>query len=296
MSNRNEDWKNSNFKATFSNKNEEQDEIASLKASREKENYYNLNIATFTFGGRQNNINNLLSEHKNLENLNSNNYKKPNTNIRGNLSTSKDKEKENIEFESNLNYYSKNQISNPVNKLTNNNYINDGNSNISANYVNNNSIISNNILNTNNSNDVSANITVINNAHNTSNLSNLNSTATRIINTNINGPIMVNRIGDHNSFLGVVINALWNIKFFRNFIVNELHTSNEKESKNKLFYYLKSIFNKYERNKILDINKLRCALAETFQNRRKFLLDQPDNPVDCYFAFINAIHSYHIVY
>jgi len=281
MSNRNDDWKNSNFKATFSNKNADQEEIANLRASREKENYCNLNVATFTFGGRQNNINSFLND-KSVENLNSNNYKKSNINVKNNPSRSKDKEPENEEYEQNQNYILKHQNQN-LSKL-NNNLPNTFN----------NSIVSNNTQQTNNSQDIS-NLTTVVHINNTSAISNTNPNN---ISNNIPstyGPVLLNRIGDHNSFLSVVIHALCNIKFMRNFIINDLNTLNEKESKNKLFYHLKSLFLKYERNKILDINKLREAFAETFQNRRKFLLDQPDDPVDCYFAFINGIHSHHIV-
>lgn len=290
MSNRTEDWKNSNFKATFSNKKAEQDEIASLRASREKENYYNLNIATFTFGGRQNNVNSLINDNS-LENLNSNNYKKQNTIVKNNPRRSKDKERENEEYEHNQNYTNKQQNQNQnQNKYTSNN----NNNNLPANF--NNSIVSNNTLQTNNSQDISQ-ITTVHHVNNLSSVSNISPTNIPPINQipSPYGPVLLNRIGDHNSFLSVVIHALWNIKFMRNFIINDLNTLNEKESKNKLFYHLKSLFLKYERNKVLDINKLRVALAETFQNRRKFLLDQPDDPVDCYFSFINAIHSYHIV-
>ena len=282
MSNRTEDWKNSNFKATFSNKNPDQDEIASLRASREKENYYNLNVATFTFGGRHNNVNSLIND-KSLENMNSNNYIKPNTNIKNNPSRSKDKERENEEFEHNQDYILKQQNQNQTKY----------NNNLPATF--NNSIVSNNTQQTNNSQDISQ-ITTVHHINNTSSISNFspNNNSNNQI-PNPYGPVLLNRIGDHNSFLSVVIHALWNIKFMRNFIINDLNTLNEKESKNKLFYHLKSLFLKFERNKVLDINKLRVALAETFQNRRKFLLDQPDDPVDCYFAFINAIHSHHIV-
>jgi hypothetical protein len=127
-----------------------------------------------------------------------------------------------------------------------------------------------------------------------SHLSNNNIITTIPLELNL-GPVILNRIGDHNSFLSVVIYALWNMKFMRKYIINDLNTLNEKDAKNNLFYNLKSLFLKYERNKILDVIKVRISLAETFQNRRKFLLDQPDDPVDCYFAFINSIHSHHIV-
>lgn len=282
MSNRNEDWKNSNFKTTFSNKNAEQEDIASLRASREKENYYNLNIATFTFGGRQNNINSLINDNS-LENLNSNNYKKQITNVKNNPGRGNDKERENEDYELDQNYNIKKQNQNPSK------YNNDI---VPATF--NSSIVSNNTQQTNNSHDISQ-VTTVHQINNTSSLSNVSPNHISNQTPIPYGPALLNRMGDHNSFLSVVIHALWNIKFMRNFIINDLNTLNEKESKNKLFYHLKSLFLKYERNKVLDINKLRVALAETFQNRRKFLLDQPDDPVDCYFAFINAIHSHHIV-
>ena len=221
MSNRNEDWKNSNFKATFSNKTVDQDEISSLRASREKENYYNLNVATFTFGGRHTNANNLNNDNS-LDNLNSNNFKKSNTNLRNNPNTSKDKEREKDDYETNPNYFNKQQ---------NTNKYNNGLNNIANHY--NNSIISNNTHLTNNSNDISPNVTVNmnnNNSHNNSNLT----TNHQIHNVVFQGPTLINRIGDHNSFLAVVIHALWNLKFMRNFIINDLNTLNEKESKNKL--------------------------------------------------------------
>lgn len=280
MSNRNDDWKNSNFKATFSNRNADQEEITSLRASREKENHYNLNVATFTFGGRQNNINNFAND-KILENKNSNNYLKSNNNIKNNLSRSKDKEQEKDENDQNHKGLLKNQNQN-FSKFNND-----------IPTIINNSVVSNNTQQTNTSQDISHLTTVVH-INNSSTISNDPTTALNNIPPQ-HGPVLLNRMGDHNSFLSVVIHALWNIKFLRYFIINDLNTLYEKESKNKLFYHLKSLFSKYERNKVLDMNKLRVALAETFQNRRKFLLDQPDDPVDCYFAFINAIHSHHIV-
>lgn len=266
MTNRNEDWKNSNFKATFSNKNNEQDDITNIRASKEKENCYNLNIATFTFGGRQSNA--ILE--MNPENINSNSIKKSG-NIR-NTTTSKDKSQENYEDE-NKNLYSlpKRPDNNCPFSYNTNNTQNSNNSvitNISTNQIHNKTAQS--IINNNNQNRPSQLAHLV-------------------------GPTLNNRIGDHNSFLSVVIHALWNLKFIRSFIINDLNTLNEKESKNKLFYHLKSLFLKYERNKSVDITKVRNALAETFQNRRKFLLDQPDDPVDCYFSFINSIHSHFIV-
>lgn len=261
MTNRNEDWKNQNFNATFSNKNNEEDEITNLRGSKEKDNYYNLNVATFTFGGRQSK--NIFEN--NSENLYSNSSLKKSERIRNPISF---KENENE------------KINNTKYETTDNSYIKTQNINDKTNKNNNDNL------------ECSINRMLINN-QNMSGISNNNLQTNNKISKI--SPTLMNYIGDHNSFLAVVIHALWNLKFIRNFILNDLNTTNEKESKNKLFYHLKSLFLKYERNNNLDIKKIRIALAESFQNRRKFLLDQPDDPVDCYFAFINSIHSLYIV-
>jgi len=130
------------------------------------------------------------------------------------------------------------------------------------------------------------------------------------INCNIYSPApgIINKIGAHNSFLSVVVQSLWNFSIFRNFVLNELHVNSEKDIKNKLLYELKCLFKKFTQLQIpgqsqlskndlkkIDISRLRITLAEVFQNRRKFLIDQPDDPIDCFFAFINATHSYEMV-
>lgn len=97
---------------------------------------------------------------------------------------------------------------------------------------------------------------------------------------------------NHNSFLIVTIHALWNMKHFKNYILNDYF---EKDSKYQLIACLKSTLSKYSINKLPDVSDLRITLADNFQKRRKFLLEQPDDPIDCYIALINCIHSYCIV-
>jgi len=100
----------------------------------------------------------------------------------------------------------------------------------------------------------------------------------------------------HNSFLYVVIISFWNMKIIRNFLTNDLVLNlNDKDPKNKLLSDLKNVIMKYSQTRKIDLGSLRNSLADQFQNRRKFLINQPDDPVDCYFAFLNAIHSYSMV-
>ena len=106
----------------------------------------------------------------------------------------------------------------------------------------------------------------------------------------------INKIGNHNSFLSVILHSIYHMKKLRNFILNELSELKEKDNKSKLLYYIRNILIKYPESKKIELTQLRSCLAELFQNRRKFLIDHPDDPCDCYFAIINAIHSFYMQY
>lgn len=106
---------------------------------------------------------------------------------------------------------------------------------------------------------------------------------------------VINVKGQHDSFLSAVIRCIWNMKIFRNFILNELPTIIENDNRPKLISSLKLLFVDYAVDKPLDLHRIRKALALLFQSRRKFLIDHPDDPVDCYFSIVNAIHCNYMV-
>jgi hypothetical protein len=232
-----------------------------------KSDYYGLNIATFTFGGKQphliNNQLNLMKGQYEDELANRKNFRKTNSSKRIEIDREKDKEKDFV----GSNIAADKKFLKREKEKENFKENNRGNYALAQSPSNN------------------INYQVPNNV------------------------VFLNKIGSHNSFLSVVIHFLSNIAGFRNFILNELNTNNEKDMKYKLLYELKNLMMKYLQppsnnnsntmkntyvNK-LDITKLRITLAELFQNRRKFLIDQPDDPIDCFFAFINAAHSYAMV-
>lgn len=230
-----------------------------------KSDYYGLNIATFTFGGKQphptNNQHKVMNRNIDDEPAIRNNFRKTNSSKKLEIDRGKEK---NLEFAGGII---------PVDKkiLKNDKEI----SNLKENYK--------------------------------------ESSHTSIINQNnitfTNNVVILNKIGAHNSFLSVVVHSLSNMSSFRNYILNEVHLNYEKDFKNKLLHELKNVMVKYmqpiEKSnsnsiprsdiKKIDITKLRMTLAEVFQNRRKFLIDQPDDPIDCLFAFINCVHSYSMV-
>ena len=190
-----------------------------------EEEYYNLPLASFTFG---------KGEAKQLFQFNQNN----------------------INVNNSLNYN---------NNYNNNNNVNNNNININNQSNNNN----NGLFNNNNNNN--------NNFY--QNYFNFHSNSTN----------------DQISFLNTILIALYNMKSLRKYIINEVNNINEHKnillnSIRQIFLQINDNFNNYSSKKI-DINNVRIILGELFKNRRKFLLEHPDDPNDLYFTIINAIHS-----
>jgi hypothetical protein len=239
-----------NLKRNYNSHSSEAEGGERDSASNSKQDYYNLNIATFTFGGRGAQMPLQLPLHsiEEKESLNrENNYNNANTN---------QAQANNFRKYNTIKKYSScNEVSQEIEKSTNiNNHSN------------------------------------LNNQNNYITKDNYSSNQT----TSIALSTIINKIGSHNSFLGVTIHSLFHLKHFKNFILNEI-SLNEKDQKYKLLNELQSVMNKYSQNKKVDVSKLRVSLAEGFNNRRKFLLDQPEDPVDCLFVFLNAVHSYTMV-
>ena len=106
-----------------------------------------------------------------------------------------------------------------------------------------------------------------------------------------------NEGGINDSFIYVVLYSIYHMKLFYNYIINDL---NSQQSKNKInnsiyqksfLYYLRDIIFQMGKNKYIDIYQFRESLCKEFQNRRKFIIDQPDDPSELLFVIINAIHS-----
>ena len=104
-----------------------------------------------------------------------------------------------------------------------------------------------------------------------------------------------NEGGINDSFIYVILYSIHHMKLFRNYIINDLNSQqikNKKSTYKKSFLYdLYNIMVQMGKNKYIDIHQFREDLCKEFQNRRKFLIDQPDDPADLLFVIINAIHS-----
>ena len=96
------------------------------------------------------------------------------------------------------------------------------------------------------------------------------------------------KINSHNSFIIPILYSIYYMKIIRNYIINEAKMPNDKKS---ILYHLKKILILISENKKIDLSQFRNCLADNFQNRRKFLIEHPDDPLDLYFIIINSIHS-----
>ena len=100
-----------------------------------------------------------------------------------------------------------------------------------------------------------------------------------------------NKINSHNSFISPILYSLYYMKLIRNYIINEAQIQKDK---NSLLYHIKKILSLMSENKKIDLTQFRNCLSENFQNRRKFLKEHPDDPLDLYFILINSLHSNYI--
>ena len=104
----------------------------------------------------------------------------------------------------------------------------------------------------------------------------------------------INNGGINDSFVSVILYSIHHMKLFRKYIINDLNSDKNKNLinfQNSFLYNLREILLQIGKNKYIDIHQFRENLSKQFQNRRKFLLDQPDDPTDLLFVIINAIHS-----
>ena len=87
------------------------------------------------------------------------------------------------------------------------------------------------------------------------------------------------------------------MKLFEKFIINDLYQQMQKKKNNSLILSnLRQILIQMDKNKYINISNFRNNLFNLFQNHRKFILEQPDDPSDLLFALINSIHSFSINY
>ena len=117
----------------------------------------------------------------------------------------------------------------------------------------------------------------------------------------LGGIPLYNKIGENNSFLIVVIQSIWNMRVIRNFILNDMNIRDDYD-KHTFLINLRALLKNYQQslnlnkgNSPLNIDKVRKALCDLFVQKRKFLPELPDDPVDLYYVIINLFHSHYIV-
>ena len=227
-------------------------------------NIYNLPLASFTFGKEniklpisKGNINSNMQNRVQQSNLNNKKFlassiKRNNLNLKNNILNNNNLELNNNYFDNNVSQY--NTSKEEICELT---------------FGGNNELIKEGEESNNNQNQ---NIVKKNN--------------------NIYISSFINNGGINDSFISVVLYAIYHMKLFRKYIINDLDKyKNFSNFQNSFLYNLREILIQIGKNKYIDIHQFRENLSKQFQNHRKFLLDQPDDPADLLFIIINAIHS-----
>jgi len=291
-----------------------------------KNQVFNLPLASFTFGKNESQIENniYLNNSKSIymngqpnmdtkkapmqpslsqDYLQSNKYNKYNTSFSNNFSNNVQKM-----IDSN-----KNKNANQIN-FNNSNYFNNTNQNsnmISLNYggeltfgqsnetmknfnnENNNQIDFNNVYNNSLKNNYFNNKTNINN--DTINLKNI-----KDIKDNPFFPIFIDENkNDNNSYIIVILYSIYHMRPLKEYIINlnfgeQQGAINNKEINSNILYSLKKIYEQIGNNSNISINELKESLSYLFNIKSKFMLNQPDDAVDLFFIILNAIHSFSI--
>ena len=291
-----------------------------------KNQLFNLPLASFTFGKNENQIepniymNNSKSLYMNAQinidtkkvpmqpslsqdYLQSNKYNKHNTSISNNFSNNVQKmiESNKNKNDNTINYNNSNYFNNTnqSSKMINLNYggeLTFGQSNEmmkNFNNENNNQSDFNNIYNNSLKNNYFNSKTNSNN--DTINLKNI-----KDIRDNPFFPIFKdeNKNGI-NSYIIVILYSIYHMRPLKEYIINlnfgeQQGNINNNEIKSNILYSLKKIYLQLGNNFNININDLKESLSYLFNNRSKFIMNQPDDAVDLFFVILNAIHSFSI--
>ena len=139
-----------------------------------------------------------------------------------------------------------------------------------------------------NYNDINNN-SLKNNPINYSQLTNINA-----INTIFRPIFFDENNNENNSYITVILHTIFNIKPLFNYILSVSQNNPNPPHDYHLIFCLKEIFQKVQKspNDKINIRKLKESLSSLFKNRRKFILNHPDDPVDFLFILLNSIHSF----
>ena len=115
-----------------------------------------------------------------------------------------------------------------------------------------------------------------------------------LTNNKIFRPIFVDESNnENNSYILVILHSIINIKPLFNYILS-ITTQNFPQQDHNILLSIKDILLKIKKsqNGKINIRKLKENLSFQFKNRRKFILNYPDDPVDLLFTIFNSLHSY----
>ena len=126
-------------------------------------------------------------------------------------------------------------------------------------------------------------------------------------NFNNNNFVFIDKEDNNSSYLKTILYSVSYMKLLNEYFLNDLQLNNRKHitNKEKLLIIIKDILLKIDiiRNKdknlnnsihinnIINIEQLKENLSNLFKDKKKFLKNSPDNPIDFLYVIINLLHS-----
>ena len=243
----------------------------------DEKDVYNLPIAAFTFGKNGQALPySPIKDLKDSQNENKNKNNEPRKNISNSVESKDSKDSNNLSNDDSEKRFS---FKNVLKNNTNNNNSNNNKNNIIDSKNNFNANISNNYFNINLNNN----------------------------NFNYNNFVFIDKEDSNSSYLKMILYSISYMKLLNNYILNELQLNNKQKNTNKekLLLIVRDILIKIDNirnidknvnssvniNNIINIEQLKEILSVLFKNKKKFLKNSPDDPIDFLFVIINYLHS-----
>ena len=148
-----------------------------------------------------------------------------------------------------------------------------------------------------------------NNKNNQNNMNNSNNFNLKLNNNSFNNNnfVFIDKEDSNSSYLKTILYAISYMKKLNYYFISELQLNKEQKKSNnfKILFIIKDILLKIDQirnidksingsihiNNIINIEQIKDDLSSLFKNKKKFLKNAPDDPIDFLFIIINILHA-----
>ena len=149
-----------------------------------------------------------------------------------------------------------------------------------------------------------------NNQNNNNSMNNSNKNFNLKLNNNSfnnNNFVFIDKEDSNSSYLKMILYAICYMKKLNNYFISEMQINKEQKKSNnfQILFIIKDILLKIDQirnidksinssihiNNIINIEQIKDVLSNLFKNKKKFLKNSPDDPIDFLFIIINILHG-----